>query len=158
MIKRKNKKLNNLIDAVDKAEENIKQSHLNGVQDLVNTYLSCPNGRARTKAITEIVKKHSDLQDVLNNNDDVIIGMVEQALMQAATGYTYEEREVRTVNGRKTVKVTTKQMPPNQAAMEFYLTNKASDRYQRNPTNKADGSGKVDEIMEAIKHARKTKL
>ena len=155
---RKNKsKLNKLINAVDRAEQIAQQSHLNGVQEIVNTYLSC-TGKARDKAISDIVKRHIDLQDILSKNDGVIVGMVEQALMQAATGYTYEEKEVRTVNGRKSVKVTTKQMPPNQAAMEFLLTNKAGDRYQKNPSAKADGSGKIDEIMEAIKNGGKTEL
>lgn len=159
MSNRKNSNLNKLKAAVTKTEEKAVQTHLNGVQDLVNTYLSMPAGRQRDKAIRKIVYDSKELQNLLAENEEIITGKVEQALMQSATGYTYEEKEIRIINGKKSVKTTIKQVPPNQAAMEFYLTNKKPDEWQKNPTGTSeDKNGKVDEIMEALKNARKTEL
>lgn len=80
---------------------------------------------------------------------------IEKAMMELATGCTVTETRVRTGAGGKTVEKIVKQLPPNQAAAEFLLINKASDRFARNPeVKKADGEGRLSEVLEAIRNVR----
>lgn len=125
------------------------------MQSLVNCCLNIQNVNKRQKAIADIVAKSDSVRQILDSNPELIRLDVEQALIRAATGYTVTERKERIINGRRSVEITTKQIPPNQSAMEFYLINRAGDSYSKNPTSTTEGgNGKVDEILEALKNVR----
>lgn len=65
------------------------------------------------------------------------------------------ERRERIVGGRKTVEIITREVPPNQSAVEFFLTNKAGDTYRKTPVAMSDdGAGKLDAILEAMKNVK----
>nr|DAE14386.1 MAG TPA: terminase small subunit [Phage sp. ctIHi3]DAG07191.1 MAG TPA: terminase small subunit [Caudoviricetes sp.] len=134
---------------------NNSNDRFNAVQSLVNCCLNIQNVNKRQKAIADIVAKSDSVRQILDSNPELIRLDVEQALIRAATGYTVTERKERIVNGRRSVEITTKQIPPNQSAMEFYLINRAGDSYSKNPTSTTEGgNGKVDEILEALKNVR----
>lgn len=142
-------------DDINSFAANNSNDRLNAVQSLVNCCLNIQNDNKRQKAIADIVAKSDGVRQLLDGNPELIRSEVEQALIRAATGYTVTERKDRIVNGRRSVEITTKQIPPNQSAMEFYLINCAGDRYSKNPTSTTeDGNGKVDEILEALKNVR----
>lgn len=56
------------------------------------------------------------------------------------------------MNGVKTVETVEKHIPPSNAAMEFYLINKKSGEYSRTGGASSNSSGKLEEIMEALKN------
>ena len=70
--------------------------------------------------LCEYQKIHSDLSDSLKNGREVIDTMVENALLKAALGYTYEETK-ETADGFER---STKMAHPNTTALIFWLKNR----------------------------------
>lgn len=109
----------------------------------------------RQKAIQQIIDRSEGVRQLIADNPELVRADVEQALIRAATGYTVTERRERIVGGRKTVEIITREVPPNQSAVEFFLTNKAGDAYSKTPVAMSDdGAGKIDAILEAMKNVK----
>lgn len=123
------------------------------VQQLVEAFLSTNNPAKREKKIAEIKSKCEGINKLLAENDELLTAEVEQALIRAATGYTVTERKVRMVNGIKTVETVEKHILPSQAAIEFYLTNKKSEKYSKSGGASAANEGALAEILEAVRNA-----
>ena len=131
--------INSLAIDLDKYKKADTEQRVNAVQSLVECYLNTSESK-RQKAIQQIIDRSEG---------------VEQALIRAATGYTVTERRERIVGGRKTVEIITREVPPNQSAVEFFLTNKAGDAYSKTPVAMSDdGAGKLDAILEAMKNVK----
>ncbi|MBR1832491.1 MAG: hypothetical protein IJ784_08675, partial [Ruminiclostridium sp.] len=117
--------------------------------------ISTGDAKQRERAISKVLRQEKQLNEMLRQNDDILIADIEKAMTELATGCTVTETRIRTGAGGKTVEKIVKQLPPNQAAAEFLLINKASDRFARNPeVKKADGEGRLSEVLEAIRNVR----
>lgn len=154
MKKSRKKALKNLAADMDSGySRNPQQS--SAVQSIVNICLTVQNENKRQKAINQIVTKSEEVRKLLSENPELIKTEVEQALIRAATGYEVTEKKVKISGGRKSVETITKTIPPNPAALEFFLTNKAGNEYSKNPIVKnEEGNGKINEILEALKDVR----
>lgn len=93
---------------------------MNAVQSLVECYLNTSESK-RQKAIQQIIDRSEGVRQLIADNPELVRADVEQALIRAATGYTVTERRERIVGGRKTVEIITREVPPNQSAVEFSL-------------------------------------
>ena len=134
---------------------NNSNDRFNAVQSLVNCCLNIQNVNKRQKAIQQIIDRSEGVRQLIADNPELVRADVEQALIRAATGYTVTERRERIVGGRKTVEIITRDIPPNQSAVEFFLTNKACDTYSKAPVAiSEDGAGKLDAILEAMKNVK----
>lgn len=152
MSKKKKKSIAALGAAIADHEKN-NPAPTSAVQQLVEAFLSTNNHAKREKKIAEIKSRATELNEMLGKNSELLTAEVEQALLRAATGYTVTEKKVRIVNGLKTVETVEKIIPPSQAAIEFYLTNKKPHDYSRNGATSNASEGSVNEILEAFKNA-----
>lgn len=153
MRSKRKKAIKNLAADIDSITKEPERS--NAIQSLVDCCINIQNENKRQKVISDIVSKSDSVRKLLDENPELVRSEVEQALLRLATGHTVKERRERISNGHRTVEVVTKEISPSQAAVEFFLTNKASDNYSKNPVAKSDdGSGIVAEIMEAIRNVK----
>lgn len=152
-MNRKQKSIENLKSGVISAEKSIDSDRANIVKQLVNAVLSIPDERKRTKALRKIIYTHTEIKQLLEENKDIMIGDIERSMFELAAGCTIIEETVVMSGGKRTVKTTTKQLPPNQAAIEFILTNKSD--YSMHP-EAADncGTGSINDIMEALRNVK----
>ena len=121
----------------------------------IDSITSVAAARGAAKAIQQIIDRSEGVRQLIADNPELVRADVEQALIRAATGYTVTERRERIVGGRKTVEIITRDIPPNQSAVEFFLTNKACDTYSKAPVAiSEDGAGKLDAILEAMKNVK----
>ena len=143
--------INSLATDLDKYKKADTEQRVNAVQSLVECYLNTSESK-RQKAIQQIIERSEGVRQLIADNPELVRADVEQALIRAATGYTVTERRERIVGGRKTI---TRDIPPNQSAVEFFLTNKAGDTYSKAPVAiSEDGAGKLDAILEAMKNVK----
>lgn len=155
MESRKNKSLKALKSAVSDCEKSAENSYLNGLKRLCAAYISTGDERQRERAIKKIVRQENGLTEMLRQNDDILIANAERALYELACGCTVTERRIKTTPQGRIVEEITKQLPPNQSALEFLLTNKASDSFVKNPEAKTEnGDGRIKELVEALKNVR----
>lgn len=148
------KAINSLANDLDKYRKTDTEQRVNAVQSLVECYLNTSESK-RQKAIQQIIARSEGVRQLIADNPELVRADVEQALIRAATGYTVTERRERIVGGRKTVEIITRDVPPNQSAVEFFLTNKAGDTYSKAPVAMSeDGAGKLDAILEAMKNVK----
>lgn len=148
------KAISSLANDLDKYRKADTEQRVNAVQSLVECYLNTSESK-RQKAIQQIIDRSEGIRQLIADNPELVRADVEQALIRAATGYTVTERRERIVGGRRTVEVITREVPPNQAAVEFFLTNKAGDSYSKTPVAMSDdGAGKLDAILEAMKNVK----
>lgn len=153
MTNGKKKNLAALKKAMSGNDENAITERKSGVKMLVEAYVNNPDLKKRERAVRKVVRQRGEIKELLEGNAPLVTSEIEQALVEMATGYTAEESVTRLVNGRKSVEKRVRQIPPNQKAIEFYLTNKAD--YSNSPERKSeDGSGKIAEIMEALKNVK----
>ena len=144
--------INSLATDLDKYKKADTEQRVNAVQSLVECYLNTSESK-RQKA--QIIERSEGVRQLIADNPELVRADVEQALIRAATGYTVTERRERIVGGRKTVEIITRDIPPNQSAVEFFLTNKAGDTYSKAPVAiSEDGAGKLDAILEAMKNVK----
>ena len=78
---------------------------------------------------------------------------MEQALIRAATGYTFTEQSTKIVIGVKTVETRERHIAPSQAAIEFYLINKKGEEFSKTGGASGNSEGALAEILEAVKNA-----
>ena len=151
----KKKSIESLKSALNSAKTNTENGTMNGFKRLCAAYISTGDAKQRERAISKVLRQEKQLNEMLRQNDDILIADIEKAMTELATGCTVTETRIRTGAGGKTVETIVKQLPPNQAAAEFLLINKASDRFARNPeVKKADGEGRLSEVLEAIRNVR----
>lgn len=151
-MSKKNKSLAALGAAIAEHEKLNNNAPTSAVQQLVEAFLSTNNPTKRAKKIAEIKSRSEGLNAMLEENGELVTAEIEQALYRAATGYTVTEHKTKYVNGIKTVETIEKNIPPSQAAIEFYLINKKPADYSRTGGVSGDSEGKVEEILEAIKN------
>ena len=151
----KKKSIESIKSALDSAKKSVESSTANGFKRLCAAYISTGDAKQRERAVNKVLRQEKGLNEMLRQNDDILTADIEKAMTELATGCTVTETRVRTGTGGKIVEMIVKQLPPNQAAAEFLLINKASDRFSRSPTAKSDdGEGRLSEILEAIKNAK----
>ena len=146
--------INSIATDLDKYKKADTEQRVNAVQSLVECYLNTSESK-RQKAIQQIIDRSEGVRQLIADNPELVRADVEQALIRAATGYTVTERRERIDGERKTVEIITREVPPNQSAVEFFLTNKAGDAYSKTPVAMSDdGAGKLDAILEAVKNVK----
>ncbi len=93
----------------------------------------------------EYKKEFSEFSESLKKGKDYVDAEVENALLKRALGYSYEEttREV-DANGKKTVKVVTKQVIPDTTAQIFWLKNRRPDKWRDKPADEQDDKETVN--------------
>ncbi|MCM1055878.1 MAG: hypothetical protein NC394_10205 [Bacteroides sp.] len=86
------------------------------------------------------------------NGTEKQISEVEASLYKKAVGGTVTETVKRIGNGRVHVETRVKQLPPDQRAIEYFLNNRAADKWSGSPKGD-DGrnDGKLAELMEGLK-------
>lgn len=132
-------------------EQKRSQCDLNSADALVACCL-IPDIKQRKKAVAEIVEKNAELRKLLDNNPKLLVSQVEQSLMKLATGYTATETTKRISNGRVFTETKTKQIPPNQKAIEYFLNNRAADKWSGSPdSDDNEALSKLDEILKGVK-------
>lgn len=155
MKSKRKKAISSIAADIESFESDNIKSDFNAVQSLVDCCININNDNKRKKAITEIIAKSENVRQLMESNPALVRAEIEQALIKAATGYSVTEKKIKYINGVRTVETVTKQIAPSQAAIEFFLVNKAGDSYARNPdVPDADGSGKIEEIMEALRNVK----
>lgn len=153
MKSRKQKSIEALKSGVLAAEKSVENDRPNIVKQLVNAVLTIPDEKKRAKALRKIIYNHTEIQKLIQENPTLLVADVERSMYELAAGCTITEETVTVSGGRRTVKTITKQLPPNQAAIEFILTNKG-DYSARPEAATADGSGKIEEILEALRNVK----
>lgn len=104
--------------------------------------------------------KYSAISDALKKGKEVVDIQVENALLQRALGYDYEEREefIEDTDGarKKRVRVLKKKALPDVAAQIFWLRNRRRGTWSNNPEGThAENTDENDNLFEAIKTAVK---
>lgn len=155
MGNRKNKSIKTLKSAAAACEKNAEFGLLNGFKRICCAYISTGDERQRERAIKKILRQEQGLTNTLRQNDELLTALAERALMELACGCTVTERKTRTTPNGKIVEETVRQLPPNEAALSFILTNRDAERYSKNPQAKSgDGNGCVADIVEALKNVK----
>ena len=96
----------------------------------------------------------SRLQSGLNSGADSPekqISEVEKSLYKKAVGGTVTETTKKISNGRVHTETKIKQVQPDQRAIEYFLNNRAADKWSRNPKGDVDDGGKFAELIEGLK-------
>lgn len=77
------------------------------------------------QTLYEWMNKYPEFADTLKKNKEVVDRKVENALLKRALGYEYKE-EIKMVsdNGKKSIKIVTKHVPPDVTAGIFWLKNR----------------------------------
>lgn len=155
MANRKSKSLKALKSAVSEHEKIGENGLLNGFKRLCAAYISTGDERQRERAIRKIIRQENGLAEMLRQNEEILISCAERALAELALGCTVTERRVRTTPQGRTIEEVTKQLPPNQAALEFFLTNRKSEKYSKNPETKSETEdGQLGKLIEVIKNVK----
>lgn len=86
--------------------------------------------------------KYPEISEALKRGKEVVDYQVENALLKRALGYDYQEErvEISQKDGRK-VTQTVKHVPPDTAAMIFWLKNRRRDRWRDKPEAPEGGTG-----------------
>lgn len=84
-------------------------------------------------------KEFSEFSESLKKGKDYIDAEVENALLKRALGYSYKEttQEV-DEDGKKSIKVVTKQVVPDIVAQIFWLKNRRPDKWREKPSEEKD--------------------
>lgn len=96
----------------------------------------------------------SRLQGGLNSVTDSPekrISEVEESLYKKAVGGTVTETTKKISNGRVHTETKIKQVQPDQRAIEYFLNNRAADKWSGNPKCDVDDGGKFVELIEGLK-------
>lgn len=104
--------------------------------------------------------KYSEIDEALKKGKDVIDFEVEEALIKAALGYSYEEETVVKVkdshgNEQAQIKKVKKHAHPNVAALIFWLKNRKPSKFRDKPVDDSDGDimRKLDQVLDGIDSA-----
>lgn len=85
------------------------------------------------------------------NDDEKKISEVEESLYKKAVGGTVTETATKISNGRVRKETKIKQVQPNQRAIEYFLNNRAGDKWSSNPNGDVNDGGKFAELIEGLK-------
>lgn len=151
-MSKKKKSISALGAAIAEHEKINSTAPASAVQQLVEAFLSTNNEAKRARKIAEIKSRCEGVNELLSQNSDLLAAEVEQALIRAATGYTVTDKITKIVNGIKTVETRERNIPPSQAAIEFYLINKKGEDYSRNGGGSGNADGALADILEALKN------
>lgn len=155
MTSKKSRSLKALKSAASAIEKSGENRDLNGFKRLCAAYISTGDERQRERAIRKIIRQETGLAEMLRQNDAILIADAERALADLALGCTITERRVKTTPQGRTVEEVTKQLPPNQAALEFFLTNRNAEKYSKNPEPESgDGEGRIAELVEVLRSVK----
>ncbi len=101
------------------------------------------------------VKRHPKFRDAVeygrNSGDEEV---VRAAFKRAVGGYSVTEtQKTTTADGSVSIKTTTRQLPPSDAAVKFWLTNRRNSKWRANPDpaptpDGEDNGGLVDALRE----------
>lgn len=151
----KSKAIKSLKSGMEASAEIPANAHLNGFKRLCEAYIGTGDEKKREQAIKKIIRQENGLIDMLRQNDSLLTSNLEMAMMELALGCTVTETHIKTGSNGRTVERVERQLPPNQNAAEFLLINRSPDRFTKNPEAvKADGEGRIAEIMEALKNVK----
>lgn len=104
------------------------------------------------KDIAEFEKKRS--QSDLNSEADSPekqISEVEKSLYKKAVGGTVTETTKKISNGRVHTETKIKQVQPDQRSIEYFLNNRASDKWSNSPKkDDNEALSKLDEILKGV--------
>ena len=132
-------------------ENNRSQSGLNGIDELVQCGL-ISDPKQRKKAVAEILESNSEIRKLIDSNPKLLTSEVERALLKIATGYTVTDTTKRISNGRVLMEFKERHIPPNQKAIEYWLNNRAADKWSSSPdSGNDDALAKLDEILKGVK-------
>lgn len=132
-------------------EKNRSQSGLNGIDELVQCGL-ISDPKQRKKAVAEILESNAELRKLMDSNPKLLTSEVERALLKIATGYTVTDTTKRISNGRVLMEFKERHIPPNQKAIEYWLNNRAADKWSSSPdSGNDDALAKLDEILKGVK-------
>ncbi|MCL2697940.1 MAG: hypothetical protein FWE74_07650 [Oscillospiraceae bacterium] len=131
-----------------------RSSPANGLETLCKIFLETSDLVKRDRAIRKYAKQREDFNTLVENNFAMLTAEVEQALVKLATGYTVTEKTVKTTSRGRFAEEKTRTVPPNQKAVEFYLTNKKAAQYSASPKADNDSEGVIAELMEAFKNVK----
>ncbi len=155
MTSKKNRSLKALKSAASAIEKSGETRDLNGFKRLCAAYIGTGDERQRERAIRKIIRQETGLAEMLRQNDAILIANAERALAELALGCTVTERRVRTSPQGRTVEEITRQLPPNQAALEFFLTNRNAEKYSKNPEKGAEtDNGQLTKLIEVLKNVK----
>ncbi len=99
----------------------------------------------------------SRLQSDLNSTDKNLnstekrVSEVEDSLYKKAVGGTVTETVKKISNGRVHTETKIKQVQPDQRAIEYFLNNRASDKWSGSPKTDDSSEGKFAELVEGLK-------
>lgn len=135
-IKRK-QAINTLAEAVSSVNDLKAKTDIQSLGDLSEAFINTSDKSERKKLAADYKRRHSELQDFLDNNPELVNAEVERALLTAALGGEYTEEEVRVdARGRRSIKRKVKKVAPNPSAALSYLQNKDKENWSPDP--KAD--------------------
>lgn len=101
--------------------------------------------------------KHSAFSAALKKGKEVVDFEVENALKKRALGYKYNEitqEPVEVGEGitvLQTTKIVTKYAPPDTTAQIFWLKNRKPDKWRDRPTEDANATGQLEQLIKGIK-------
>lgn len=105
---------------------------------------------AKDLAEYEKSRLQSDLNSVADSPEKQI-SEVEKSLYKKAVGGTVTETTKKISNGRVHTETKIKQIQPNQRAIEYFLNNRAADKWSSNPKNDDNEAlSKLDEILKGV--------
>ena len=135
---------------LEKFENNRTQSDLNGIDQLVSCCL-IPSEKLRKKAVEEVLQQFTSLRKLLESNPKLLQSEVERTLLKLVTGYTVTDTTRRISGGRAFLETKIRQIPPNQRAIEYWLNNRAADKWSSSPdSGDTDALAKLDEILKGV--------
>lgn len=105
---------------------------------------------AKDLAEYEKSRLQSDLNSV-TDSPEKRISEVEESLYKKAVGGTVTETTKKISNGRVHTETKIKQVQPDQRAIEYFLNNRAADKWSGNPKGDVDDGGKFAELIEGLK-------
>ena len=95
-----------------------------------------------------------DICDAVKKGKEVIDCEVEQTLLKKAMGHTIKEtRKEIDANGKKRVIEIVREVPPDTAALIFWLRNRRPDKWRNNPVTPEADDDKLMQYMEGMKNA-----
>lgn len=99
--------------------------------------------------LSEWKKRFPDFSDALKRGKEVVDTIVENALLKKALGYTAEEIKTTYRSGEEFEKIVTeKPIPPDAAALIFWLKNRCPEKWRDKPSaGNDDVIKKLDKVI-----------
>ncbi len=129
----KRKALSDIAEALKGRETDKRDIAAGSVSDLINAIYAEPDPKKRKKLIKDFTARHSDAADFISQNADLINAEAEAALIGAAVGGTFEEKEVSYKGGRRQETVKRKHIAPNAPLLALLLKNRMPEKYSDDP-------------------------